>query len=432
MSDKYDKKTKSKPKSKSKSKSKPQNKSKTESNDSRDLLVNDNRDDRYPRLEPDDMSKRKNKKIDAGNIIDGLNGILENIKNNNIGMTNQNGDINDNDQNQNNNEIEDTNQMTYIEKIKKNYETSKKDTEEKIKQLIDDMNNEIETYQANIDKTNNLNDMSSNDKEFVIKTLNDAIDNTKKHTNDKINILRDNLVAQQKEITNEETLNRGKNWDADNIDTLNTWIRECNKQQFIYESVLEKIISRSQAVKITLLVLGAIMSLITVSNTAINDTSNIVLLWSVKIGLLILSTTIYILTQFMALQKFEDSIKNYTLYTEEIEKFLSILVTTADIKTSLRPNGDEFISENQGTYAKLYRDSPYIKQTYWKKGNEDYNAYLINKNSNSNYHARRRRAYERFAQMDRDNLANDPLKGVEIVVNDADPNVVSNTRQRRK
>lgn len=428
MSDKYDKKTKSK------SKPKPQNKSKnnTESNDSRDLLVNDNRDDRYPKLEPNNMAKRKNNRIDAGDIIDGFNGFLEGIKNNNNSIPNIQNDTNTNDDNQNKSEIDDAIQMTHIDKLKKSYEVTKKDTEDKIRQLIDDMNIEIASYQENIDKTNAINDISEADKEFVTKSFNDVINNTKKHTNDKINILRDNLVAQQKEITNEETLNRGKNWDVGNIDTLNTWIRECNKQQFIYESVLEKIISRSQAVKITLLVLGAIMSLITVSNTAINDTSNIVLLWSVKIGLLILSTTIYILTQFMALQKFEDSIKNYTLYTEEIEKFLSILVTTADIKTSLRPNGDEFISENQGTYAKLYRDSPYIKQTYWKKGNEDYNAYLINKNSNSNYHARRRRAYERFAQMDRDNLANDPLKGVEIVVNDADPNVVSNTRQRRK
>ena len=99
----------------------------------------------------------------------------------------------------------------------------------------------------------------------------------------------------------------------------------------------------------------------------------------------------------MSLNKFEDTIQQYTLYTQLLDNFLSTIVSTANIKLDLRPNGDKFILENSIAYSKIYRDSPYIDQEYWKDGIVDYNEYLACTITGNNYHARKRRVYDKFA-----------------------------------
>lgn len=196
-----------------------------------------------------------------------------------------------------------------------------------------------------------------------------------------------------------------KNWDDGNINTLHTWIRECNKQQFIYEYVLDKIITKSKKYKVVILILCAFQSLISVSNLGINEEDHYHITWTIKVLLSVISAITYILTQIMTLEKHEDSIKKYTVYTDTIESFLSNMISTADVKISLRPDGDIFILENKDMYSKIYRDSPYISQSQWKQGMNEYLKYLENLEQGTNYLSRKRRLYDRYAHMDR-NLSN--------------------------
>ena len=89
-------------------------------------------------------------------------------------------------------------------------------------------------------------------------------------------------------------------------------------------------------------------------------------------------------------------IQQYTQYTQTLDNFLSTIVSIANIKLDLRPDGDKFILENSITYSKIYRDSPYIDQGYWKEGIGDYDEYLACSVVGNNYHARKRRVYDKF------------------------------------
>jgi hypothetical protein len=195
----------------------------------------------------------------------------------------------------------------------------------------------------------------------------------------------------------ETNYQRGINWDQSNTATLNEWIMECNKQQFIYEDVIEKILKKSNLVKIFILILCAIQSLISVCNLGIGDTQNVYLSWGIKIVLSITSTLTYMLTQYMTLKKYDDNIKSYTSYIENLNNLLSDLTTTSDIKPELRPDGDKFIIDRKDVYMNIYRKCPYIGQTEWKDAIDEYNEYLKHLDTKvDNYHGRKRHAYNRY------------------------------------
>jgi hypothetical protein len=168
----------------------------------------------------------------------------------------------------------------------------------------------------------------------------------------------------------------GTSWDPGNITTLHIWINDCNKRQFIYDNALEKVAKKSKKINITILIFGGIMSLITGINLGITDQSNSSLSWGIKIATFVISAIIYTLSQYSGLCKFDDTIKAYTMYTNCISNFLSIIVSTVDMKVQFRPDGDKFIMDNNTIYTKLRRDAPYIDQTYWTSGALEYNKYI--------------------------------------------------------
>lgn len=238
-----------------------------------------------------------------------------------------------------------------------------------------------------------MNIMNNSDKPSIKKTRKslDNIDmnDTVIQMNDKSNNINDvqtNLLKTTNEIEN--------NWDEGNSNTLNDWIRDCNKQQFIYQTALGKLISASQKIQIALLIISAIQTLITVSNLGL-PTDNIYLVWSFKIALSLISGITYVLTQVMTLKQFASNIKDYTTYTETIEKFLGDLTSIADMKISLRPDGNKFITEKNSTYEKIFSNSPYISQVYWNEGIKEYNNYIQN-NDGNNYYGRTHTAHSKF------------------------------------
>jgi len=107
----------------------------------------------------------------------------------------------------------------------------------------------------------------------------------------------------------------------------------------------------------------------------------------------------YILTQYINLEKFDDMIKEYTTYTEIIGNFLSTIISTADMKIELRPNGDSFILSNKDIYSEIYRKSPYINHTYWKAAVAEYENYLKNTDvEKHSYLSRKRTVYTKYAK----------------------------------
>lgn len=207
----------------------------------------------------------------------------------------------------------------------------------------------------------------------------------------------DDYADQQALDVKEAGYQKGTNWDADNISTLNEWIVDCNKQQFIYDYVLDKILSKSKIVKILMLILCAVQSLISVSNLGVGDDTNVYMVWSFKIVLSVTSALSYILTQYMTLEKYEDIIKSYTSYTESLGNFLSDLTATSDIKPGLRPDGDKFILDHKDVYTNIFEKSPYMAQSDWTQAIAQYAIYLKNiDNGTDDYHGRKRNAYSRY------------------------------------
>jgi hypothetical protein len=197
------------------------------------------------------------------------------------------------------------------------------------------------------------------------------------------------------EIDLEAGYQKGINWDQSNNDTLDNWIAECNKQQFIYEYVLDKIINKSKINKVILLILCALQTAITVSNLGI-DNENQALLLSYKIILTIISTITYIVTQYATIQKYDDIIKSYTSFIETIDKFLSNLVATSDIKAELRPDGDKFILDNKNIYMRICQTNPPMEKSNWNEAINYYKQYLNNLvNGKEDYYGQKRNAYKK-------------------------------------
>jgi len=170
----------------------------------------------------------------------------------------------------------------------------------------------------------------------------------------------------------------GTNWDNSNTKTLELWIKECNKQEYIYDSILEKIKERSKFVKLLLMIISTITMLLTTSGLGLSENSNIYLYWTYKILIAVLSTITYGLTSYQKLENYDDIIEQYTRYTDKIGNFLASIVSISEIKKTLRPDGDKYIIDNRKIYSDIYRESPYIKHSHWKKGIVSYNNYVLN------------------------------------------------------
>jgi hypothetical protein len=214
-----------------------------------------------------------------------------------------------------------------------------------------------------------VNDSSNNSKNTVTTDI-----------SDKISAIHSNVELVQHNTTPiVDNVDFGTNWDEGNISTLYTWINDCNKRQFIYDYALDKVGSESKKVNVIVLIFGSVLSLITGTNLGIPDNqSNNNLLWGIKITTFILAAIILICSHYSVLSKFDDTIKMYTKYTNDINNFLSIIISMADMKVQLRPDGNKFIMDYNIVYIKLRRDAPQISQTYWNTGVIEYNKYIKN------------------------------------------------------
>lgn len=190
-------------------------------------------------------------------------------------------------------------------------------------------------------------------------------------------------------------------WDEYNTKTLERWIMECNKQEYIYDSVLEKIKERSKYIKLVLMIITTITMLITTSGLGLNENSNIYIYWTYKILLTVLSTITYGLTSYQKLENYDDIIERYIRYTDKIGNFLASIISISDIKKELRPDGNKYIMDNRKIYSDIYRESPYINQSQWMEGILAYNNYIIN--IDNNYSSRKRNDISKYVNKKLDN-----------------------------
>ena len=206
----------------------------------------------------------------------------------------------------------------------------------------------------------------------------------------------DNEYALDQNIDNtkHDDKDRGKNWDSGNTKTLNEWIQYCNKQHYIYDYAIDMIMRKSKIVKIMSLILSALQSFVTVSNISVSDQVSPYLSWTFKIVTSIIAGLMFICNQYTVIVKIDDIIKSYTSYAETINNFLSIIVSTHDMKKELRPDGNKFILQNNSIYINICKTAPHIDQRYWIDGMKQYNNYCANVDTeNGNYLLNKSRIY---------------------------------------
>lgn len=266
--------------------------------------------------------------------------------------------------------------------------------------LIDNMNTMLLKASKDIADVSNNSNIGKDDKDNLIMSLKNSMEQHKQIYQTKIDDIKTTIESKQKIMTAQLKDTQGTNWDDENNQTLQKWIQDCNKQHFIYDYVLSNVISRSQMLKVIILVITALQSLFSASNLGVSDSKYYIIL-TLKIVLLIMSTAAYICTQYYSLADYDSIIKNYTSYTENLNTFLTNLVMVAEMKSELRPDGDTFILNNRGTYTDLYSKNPYMKQSDWNAGMKAYQSYLMSlsaddKNTN-NYVGRNRTVYNKYA-----------------------------------
>jgi hypothetical protein len=167
------------------------------------------------------------------------------------------------------------------------------------------------------------------------------------------------------------------NWDSVNDETLHLWIQDCDKKRFTYDYSLDKLIEKSKCMKITLLIFSAIQTLLTVSILGLTGLSETTTL-CINVINSILAAIIYSLNQYSGIAKFDDTIKIYTIYIENVSDFLSNIVSVADMKSELRPNGNTYILEKSNVYSTLYKNAPNLDHKQMLEAIKEYEKYSKN------------------------------------------------------
>jgi hypothetical protein len=272
-------------------------------------------------------------------------------------------------------------------------------------QQILQQNNSISLNNVNSNFSNELNQIIERNNKSIISTMNsnmskEDIENIcgKLQTDSDTAKRIYGMKIESDLILPKLSTKKGTNWDSGNIETMSTWIKECNMQQFVYEYTLDKITKKSVLIKILILVFCAIQTLISCSNLGINENEHPDVITAIKICIPIISMITYILSHVVAIAQFEDNIKAYTLYSNDIETFLNNIISVASMKIELRPDGDEFILRNAEVYAELNRRSPRISQSMWQRGMALYDQYTNNNEKSTR--SRKKRIFSEYMAED--------------------------------
>jgi hypothetical protein len=269
-----------------------------------------------------------------------------------------------------------------------------------------------------------------------IENIRAGIDEIKERKSREIEEIRFDIEEKRIENLEIEDLMRNK-WGPANTRTVGKWIKESNMQNFIYERIREKMQRKFKRLTLLIMVLSGIQSLLNVSNFGLSEEDYPTIVLVLKIIVTVISTFTFIVTTYIKDSKIEEIIQSYTSYIERLENFLSNLVTIADVKPELRPDGDVFVSENRETYAGIYRDSPYISKGYWNTGMSDYKSYVLDADPEKElYCSRKRSNYAFFARQesedgDAHSIWSRDQKGMYAMTNYATREYASTAKKRK-
>jgi hypothetical protein len=237
--------------------------------------------------------------------------------------------------------------------------------------------------------------------ESEVEEIRSEIDTIKERISHEIETIRFEIEEKKIENSEIERLMRN-NWDPQNVATVTKWIKEGDKQSFIYDRVRDSLQKRVKILTVIIMVVSGIQSLLSVSNFGLSEEDYPTLVLVFKIITAVLSTIVFIITSYIKNSRFEDVIQSITSYVEKIENFLSGMVSIADVKPELRPDGDSFVTENRETYAQIYREAPNISKGQWNDGMKDYKNYVLNADPEKEIHCSRKR--ENYAYFARQNV----------------------------
>lgn len=241
-------------------------------------------------------------------------------------------------------------------------------------------------------------EMSEDITETEVEEIRFKIDELKERAYREIEDLR--FEIEEKNIENAEIGRLMKNnWDPQNVSTVTKWIKEGDKQSFIYDRVRDKLQQKVKFLTVIIMIVSGIQSMFSMSRFGFSEEDYPTITLVFNIVTAVMSTLIFMITTYIKDSKFEDVIQSLTSYVGKIDHFLSSMVSIADIKPELRPDGDSFVTENRETYAEIYREAPNISKSQMESGIQDYKKYVINADPEKETHCSRKRTnYAYFAR----------------------------------
>ena len=184
-----------------------------------------------------------------------------------------------------------------VDAMRKMIEEIKNENKENEEKIIENMRREILVREEELRRISQAVDLTEKEKQEQIKSLNDNIKNIKDQSNAKIREMNSKLSEKQLELEEKESLMRGTNWDIDNINTVTNWIKECDKQAYVYEYSFEKVSNVYSHYTRAILIITSIQALISVSNLGLTEEDHPTPVWIIKILISVLATAAAILTQ---------------------------------------------------------------------------------------------------------------------------------------
>lgn len=273
-------------------------------------------------------------------------------------------------------------------------------------EIVENMENMIRSKEEELKRIVHNNDMTAKQKDEHIDQLVKNIQDIQEESRSKVSRMNQILNEQRIELEEKESWTRGTNWDAGNINTVTDWIKECNKEAYIYEYVLEDTSNVYRRYTRAILILTSIQALFTISNLGIEEKTYPDIAFAFKIVLAILATAAAILTQITKEENFETIVGEYNKYIERINNFITTLGSVMRMKIKLRSDGDRFVTDNSERYDDICANPPNIKLSRWKQADSDYKKYLANIKSDPESDTRagrKRKNFKQYAKIENNN-----------------------------
>jgi hypothetical protein len=176
--------------------------------------------------------------------------------------------------------------------------------------------------------------------------------------------------------------NNINNWTHTNQQLLDTWISKITRTSFIYELILQKYQVKLNKYLMYSLILNAISALISVISTSVAGTDSTKYIWVIfglNLGVSIITCLSTIINGYININNWSDIVKNLSAYVQQLDSFISDLLTQSMLPINMRTDGSDFIIKENQIFSNLLKASPNISALDFVEADKNYNDILSGK-----------------------------------------------------